>query len=460
MIIKYFYDTKLAQASYLIGSDNHAMVIDPARDITPYIQVAQDQGLNIEWIAETHIHADFVSGARELAFATGATILLSGMGGDEWAYHYPQDDKLELLHDGDSFMVGDVKVEVIHTPGHSPEHIAFQITDTKVTDLPMGIFTGDFLFVGDIGRPDLLETAAGQSDTALIGARQQFANVQHFKELPDYLHIWSGHGEGSVCGKSLGAIPSTTLGYEKRVNPAFQFDDEDEFVTWLLDNQPETPRYFGHMKKVNQAGAELLLKLPQAQHILERPDEFLPADAFFIDTRDSELFAKKHHPGTINIPIHSRNFATYVGWFVDYDKPTYFIAYLAEIQEVLYALFSIGIENIPAYFTPEVIRDESDSIIQLSPQDAYEKGYPILDVRSRTEYESEHIPGAIHIPMGYVLDKRNEIPDNEPIIVHCESGTRAQLVISLLKKTGYQNLLSLAGGFDAWKAADLPVEGN
>jgi len=457
MILKYFYDEKLAQASYMVGCGSSAMIIDPARDITPYIQAAQDAGLSIKYVVETHIHADFVSGARELAFATGAQIVLSNMGGDDWRYQY-DDDNVKFVNDGDSWMVGNVKVEVLHTPGHTPEHIVLVITDTALTDEPMGIFTGDFLFAGDVGRPDLLETAGGIEESAIQGARQQFQNVQRFKSLPDYLHIWFGHGAGSACGKSLGAVPSTTLGYEKRVNPAFQLDDEDAFVEWILDGQPETPRYFSQMKQVNQEGPELLLRIGQAQHILHHPDGIVPDGALFIDTRSPEMYASKHLPGTVNIPIESSGFATYVGWYVDYEQPTFFIAYQSDVQEVLHTLYSIGVDHIAGYFTPEVLKHESDTVPQISPEDAYEKGYHILDVRSENERDAERIPGSQHISMGYVRERKDEIPDNQPVVVQCGGGTRSQVVISILNDMGFQNLINLSGGISQWKRDGLPLE--
>lgn len=460
MILKYFFDKKLAQASYLIGCGSQAMVIDPSRDITPYVQVAQTEGLDIKMVTETHIHADYVSGTRELAFATGADIYLSNMGTTDTGYQFPDDLPVKYLDDGDSFMIGNVKVDVIHTPGHTPEHIAFMVTDTNASDEPVGIFSGDFLFAGTVGRPDLLETAVGMADTAEQGARQQFANIQHFKGFPDHLQVWPGHGAGSACGKSLGAVPSTTLGYEKIVNPAFQFDNEDDFVAWILDGQPETPKYFAQMKKVNRIGPELLLKIGQAQHILQHPDGIVPDDALFIDTRPPEVYANRHLPGTVNIPISASGFATYVGWYVDYEKPTFFIAFQADVQEVLLTLYSIGVDHIAGYFTPEVLKHESDTIPQIKSLEAYEKGYHILDVRSASEWEEGHIPDAQHIPMGYVVENKMDIPDNQPVVVQCGGGTRSQVVISLLNDMGFQNLINLSGGIGAWKREGLPIESD
>jgi hydroxyacylglutathione hydrolase len=266
MLLKYFYDATLAQASYMVGcqATGEALVIDPARDVTPFLKVAEEEGLTITHVTETHIHADFVSGTRELSDRTGARMYLSDMGDDDWKYGFVN-ERTVLVNDGDTWMVGNVKVEVLHTPGHTPEHISFMITDTAGADKPIGIFTGDFLFVGDIGRPDLLDEAAGFVDTRFKGAQLQYANIERFKELPDYLQIWPAHGAGSACGKALGAVPSSTLGYEKLFNPAFQFNNEEDFVNWLLADQPEAPKYFAQMKYINKVGPELLKNLPDVQ---------------------------------------------------------------------------------------------------------------------------------------------------------------------------------------------------
>ena len=297
MLLKYFYDDKLAQASYIVGcsATGEALVIDPARDIAPYLDMAEREGVRITHITETHIHADFVSGTRELANATGGRMYLSDMGDEAWKYQFADSPNVTLVRDGDTFMVGNIKIQVLHTPGHTPEHISFIVTDTAGADEPMGVFTGDFLFVGDVGRPDLLETAAGIAGTKELGARQQFASVQHFKELPDYLQIWPGHGAGSACGKALGAVPSTTLGYEKRFNPAFQFDDEAQFVDWLLAEQPEAPRYFAQMKKVNKQGPALLNELPVISELVSSQlAEALNKGDLVVDCRERNAFVQAH----------------------------------------------------------------------------------------------------------------------------------------------------------------------
>ena len=236
MFFQNIYEKGLAQASYLIGCQKtgEAIVIDPRRDIDVYLEIAEREKLKITKITETHIHADFLSGTRELAAVTNAEILLSDEGGKDWEYQFSHTG----LKDGSVFKVGNLKFEVLHTPGHTPEHISFLLTDTAASNKPIMIFTGDFVFVGDIGRPDLLEKAAGIEGTRIVGAKQMFQSLNKFKALPDYVQVWPGHGAGSACGKALGAVPSSTVGYEKLVNWAFQIDDEEKFVDTLLDGQP------------------------------------------------------------------------------------------------------------------------------------------------------------------------------------------------------------------------------
>lgn len=233
MFLKYFYDKSLAHASYMIGCQRsgEAIVIDPSRSVDQYLDAATAEGLRIVGSAETHIHADFVSGSRELADRVGAKLYLSDEGPADWKYQFAVQHASELLKHGDVFHVGKVRLDVMHTPGHTPESISFVLTDEGGgANVPMGIFTGDFVFVGSIGRPDLLETAAGVVGSAELGARQLFQSVQKFRALPDHLQVWPAHGAGSACGKGLGAIPSSTVGYEKLFNPALQFHDEQKFV--------------------------------------------------------------------------------------------------------------------------------------------------------------------------------------------------------------------------------------
>jgi hydroxyacylglutathione hydrolase len=264
VFMRMIYDEKLAQAAYLIGCQRtgEAVVIDPERDVDRYIDLAKDNGLRIVATAETHIHADFVSGSRELAERVGAKVYVSDEGDADWKYEW-LDKKVgggsydhQLLKDGDSFKIGNIELKAIHTPGHTPEHIVFLVTDhgANATE-PIGMATGDFVFVGDLGRPDLLETAAGHAGAMEPSARRLFSTVKKLGEIPDFVQIWPAHGAGSACGKALGAVPMSTVGYEKRFNPAIQAAaTEQGFVDFILTGQPEPPMYFANMKRDNKVG--------------------------------------------------------------------------------------------------------------------------------------------------------------------------------------------------------------
>src|SRR5689334_1419587 len=243
MLLRRYYDDSLAQASYLAACEHNkiGIIVDPNRDVDFYIAEAAREKIEIVGVTETHIHADFVSGARELARRTGAKLYLSDSGDADWKYEFISEGI--PLRDGSTIQVGDVRVDVLHTPGHTPEHLTFLLTDTSVADEPMGALTGDFIFVGDVGRPDLLERAAGMRGTMEKGARQLFQSLQDFKKRPDYLQIWPGHGAGSACGKALGAMSQSTLGYERLFNWALAEDNEEKFVQHVLEGQPEPPAY-------------------------------------------------------------------------------------------------------------------------------------------------------------------------------------------------------------------------
>jgi hydroxyacylglutathione hydrolase len=452
MLLRYFYDESLAQASYLIGcqASGTAAVIDPAREVGTYLAAAAREGLRITHALETHIHADFVSGARELA-AHGTQVCVSAHGGPDWQTAYDA----HRLHDGAVLMIGNLRVEALHTPGHTPEHLCYLLTDTKAADRPMALFSGDCLFVGDVGRPDLLDLVAGAVDTRIDGARQQFANLQRLKALPDYLQVLPAHGAGSACGKALGAVPSSTLGYEKLFNRAFQFDDEQAFIHWLLDGQPEAPRYFAQMKRVNRDGPALLADV--AEPLAFDPtviDQVVGMGALVIDTRPIAAFAQAHIVGTVNIPADQRSFSTWAGWYMDYNAPTYLIADPHSAPQIIAQLRAIGVDNLPGYFSDSVAAGVG-RLAWISAQDVAAMPAPyILDVRGAQEYADGHLPHAVHLPMGDVLNQLARLPRDQQIIVQCGGGYRSQVVASLLQARGY-TVASLQGGIDAWRKAGL-----
>ncbi|HEV2131014.1 MAG TPA: MBL fold metallo-hydrolase, partial [Longimicrobiaceae bacterium] len=343
MILKRFYDDKLAQASYLIGSSESgdALVVDANRDAEQYVTAAEGEGLRITHVTETHIHADYLSGSRELAARTGARLYLSAEGGEEWQYAFAEEEDAVLLRDGDTFRVGNVQIDVLHTPGHTPEHLSFLVTDTTRADRPMGALTGDFIFVGDVGRPDLLEKAARAEGTMESAARTLYASLRRMSEQPDYLLLWPGHGAGSACGKGMSALPHSTLGYERMFNWAFNVRDEEEFVRTVLSGQPEPPRYFAQMKRLNREGPPVLGGLPHPERLpADRLGELLEEEALVIDTRTFTAFGAGHVPGTINIPLNYA-FNTWAGWLIPFDRDFYLIvddAEPARVEEAVRAL--------------------------------------------------------------------------------------------------------------------------
>jgi hydroxyacylglutathione hydrolase len=459
MLLKYFYDEQLAQASYLVGcaATGEALVVDPMRDVEPYLAAAAKEGLRITHVTETHIHADFVSGSRELAARTGATIYLSAMGPAEWQYTYAGQPNVVLVRDGDRWMVGNIRIEVVYTPGHTPEHIAFLITDTASADAPMGLFSGDFLFVGDVGRPDLLEEAAGIVGTKEPGARNMFHTIARSKALPDYLQVWPAHGAGSACGKALGAVPSSTLGYEKRFNPAYQLNDEQSFVDWLLTGQPEAPRYFARMKYVNKVGPALLSELPPVQQ-LDRAaiDAALANGDLVVDLRPQEDYRAAHVPGSLSVPATTAMYSTYIGWFVDYARPTYLVLPdAADLTAILKTLRAIGIDHVPGYLPASAIGTPTASLpavdVAVLAERIAANDALVLDVRGQSEYAQVHLPGALHIPLGFIPQRLADIPRDRPIIVHCASGYRAQIGASLLRCAGFANVATLADATGAWQ---------
>jgi len=322
MFFQHVYDKSLAQASYVIGCQKtgEAIVIDAKRDIDTYLDIANQNNLKITHVTETHIHADFLAGTREIAAVTGAKMYLSDEGGPDWSYEF---DHIGLK-DGDNIKVGNLNLEVIHTPGHTPESISFLLTDNPATREPVMLFTGDFVFVGDIGRPDLLEKAAGLKGTQDKGAEDMYKSIKKFSNLPPYLQVWPGHGAGSACGKALGAVPSTTVGYELIRNWAFQYEDNKKgFVDYLLEGQPEPPKYFAMMKKLNKVDRPLLTAVPKHKKL--SPAEFKVAydkGVKVIDARDKAKFAEGHIPNTIHIQGNN-SFSTWAGWVLNYEELHY-----------------------------------------------------------------------------------------------------------------------------------------
>jgi hydroxyacylglutathione hydrolase len=471
MLLKRFYDPKLAQTSYLLGCtvSGEALVVDPNRDIDPYLQAADAEGLRVAHVTETHIHADFVSGARELAHRAGARLYLSDAGGSDWQYGYATESNATLLRDGSCFKVGTVEVRVLHVPGHTPEHLTFLVTDTTAASEPMGAFTGDFIFVGDVGRPDLLERAAQMRGTMEESARQLFRSLQRFRDLPDYLQLWPGHGAGSACGKSLGAVPQTTLGYEKRFNWAFGITDEGAFVRAALAGQSDPPRYFAEMKRINRTGPRLLGGIRRPARLpVGTLAAVLAQGAIVADTRQAPEFALGAIPGTINIP-GNRSFTTWAGWLLPYDRDFYLILEdrrVQTVEELVRDLAGIGLDRIAGYFGTEIVeawrtsQGHLQTIPTLTLSDVaaqLERDHVVmLDVRAENEWGSGHVPGSLNLPLGSLDERVSEVPRDRPLVVHCQTGARAAIAASLLRARGFTDVRLFPGGFAEWRSGGKP----
>lgn len=468
MYLKYFYNEELAQASYMIGcqATGEAVVVDPSRNVEPYLSIAESQGFRITGVLETHIHADFVSGTVEMSSRTGAVIYHSTEGPDNGGYNFSSELNTVGVKDQDIISVGNVWMKVLYTPGHTPEHVSYMLTDGANPDKPIGVFTGDFVFVGDVGRPDLLEKAVGIKDSAVEGAKQMFSSLQQFKQLEDYLQIWPGHGAGSACGKALGAVPTSTVGYEKMFNPAFQPEEEKEFIDFLLEGQPEPPAYFAQMKEINKDGASLLAETPIPVKMFLGEAEFHELinnkNNMVVDTRSSALFSSGHIPGTINIPI-ADSFTEWMGWLTDYSANVYLIIDDSLQNSAVEMLHSIGIDNIKGLFPLDIMQKmkslrEYPTITPKETKELKEKNEVIiLDVRFESEWKEDHIPEAEHIMLGDLTEKAESVlPSDKAIAVHCTTGKRSAIAASILLNKGF-DVKNVDGGFMKWTQEDLEI---
>ena len=469
MFMRMVYDEKLAQAAYLIGCQRtgEAIVIDPERDVDRYIDLAAANDLRITAVAETHIHADFLSGARELAERVGAKVYVSDEGDADWKYQW-LDKKVgggsydhQLLHDGDVFLIGKIEFRAIHTPGHTPEHLVYMVTDHGggATE-PIGIATGDFVFVGDLGRPDLLETAARQAGAMEPSARRLYKTVHKLDDVPDFVQVWPGHGAGSACGKALGAVPMSTIGYEKRFNPAIRAaTSEDAFVDFILSGQPEPPMYFATMKKLNKVGPPVLGGVPQPKRMTATDLRSVDAKSTaIVDTREWAMFRDGHVPGSLSLPL-IKSFNTDAGSLLGADEPMILIIEPDRLDEAVRDLIRIGLDRVEGWVdastldeyeggshtlatTPEVEPDEASGLIDSGE-------VRVLDVRRKTEYNEAHIDGATNVAHTRLASRLDEVPEGR-LLVHCRSGVRSARASAYLQRRGHE-VINLKGGIVAWQ---------
>ena len=457
MKIKQFEVAGLAQYSYVVSSDGEAIVIDPMRDFDRYIAYVQEQGLTIRYVTETHIHADFASGAPALSAATGAELALSA----HVAAPYRYLPKHRALRDGDTLRAGNIRLSVVHTPGHTPEHLSFILYDEARNVLkPVALFSGDFLFVGSLGRPDLL----GDDAKEQLAHELYLSLHERIAFLPDGVQVYPGHGAGSLCGSGMSERAESTLGYEREAQPLFKLDEE-AFVHEILASVPAMPAYYPRMKELNAKGASSVATLPggKALTVAEVAALSFDADVAILDLRRPEAFGGAHLPGAINIGA-SQNLSLWAGWMIGPDKRLVLVNDQGDDEESRRALVRVGLDRIEGFLhkgTSAWIEAglEFMRTMQLSATEVNERGgdAQIVDVRNKKEWASGHIQHAIHVPLGELPQRAGEISDQSPVITICGSGYRSSIAASLLQAQGFCNVSSMDGGMIAWNRRKLPT---
>ncbi len=452
MFVQQFFVKGLAHSSYLLGGASACAIIDPRRDIEIYLQAAADMGMKITHILETHLHADFISGHLDLAEATGAVI------------HAPKSAKCRFKHkavkEGDTFKIENMQIKVIETPGHTPEHISYIVTDAGRGSEPAAVFCGDTLFVGDVGRPDLFPGIARDLANKLYDSLHK-----KLMKLPDFCEVYPAHGAGSLCGRAMGAKRTSTIGYERKYNSALQISDREEFIKSLTTNMPAAPDHFSRCSAINGKGPSLVRELPQI--IPMNPAEFKKAagnkNTFVLDIRSYEAFGGQHVPRSFHIDFGG-NFATFAGWILPPDQNILIVANsLAEAREAGVLLKRVGLDRAIGYLdggmyawakegfsanhVPQISADELSSIM------AKGKELTLIDVRATGEFQIRHIKGAVNIPAPDVRAKRENLRKSKPIALICSTGHRSSLAAALLKQRGFENVSNVAGGMTGYSAA-------
>jgi hydroxyacylglutathione hydrolase len=454
MYFEQFYLNCLAHASYMIGSDGEAVVIDPQRDVDIYLEAAREQNLKIRHIFETHLHADFVSGHKELAARTGAQIYIGARADAKFPH--------VALTDGFQLKFGSVAIRVLETPGHTPEGICIVVTDEDKSNQPWGVMTGDTLFIGDVGRPDLSRTHTAQQLSGMLYDSLH----QKLMTLPDSVLVYPAHGAGSLCGRNMRADRSSTIGTERLTNYALQIKSREEFVQQLTTNLPTRPDYFLQDAEINRSGAGPLTDLkPLARLAPAGVKRHLEQNANVLDVRPTDQFAVGHVPGSINIAL-SGQFASWAGNILGLDSNPILIAESDEqVEEARTRLARVGIEGIRGYLAGGVAEWKHAGLpvattAQVSAADLDSKlragQVRVLDVRREGEWNAGHIPQAKWHALDAFPHELPSIDDGQPLAVHCKSGYRSMIACSLLERAGHRNVINVVGGFDAWHAAGLP----
>jgi hydroxyacylglutathione hydrolase len=467
MLVHQRFVPGLAIASYIIGDEatGEAAVVDPTRDVEDFVRFAEENDLRIRHIFETHVHADFVSGARELkARLEGEPVIhASGDGGQEWTADYAD----HVAKNGDEVALGLIRLKALHTPGHTPEHVCWEVyDDARSKDTPWLMFSGDFLFVGDVGRPDLL----GEEARKTLAHQLYESLFKLLPAIPDITEILPAHGAGSLCGKAMSSRRSSTVGFERLFNPSLVEKPEPQWVEDLLRDMPPAPPYFRRMKRVNKEGPPVLG--PGLPGLLRRTAKELDArrqnGVQVLDVRSKEAFSAAHIPGAINIPF-GPTLPTWAGWVLSYEKPILLVVEPPEqLRLVITSLIRVGFDNLQGYLDGAMEAWETagypvGKVSTISARDLHQRldhkpnGVTVLDVRTDGEWKGGHIAGALHIHGGMLPERLSEVPRERPVAVVCRSGSRSSIASSILQRAGFTEVINVVGGMSAWKSAGLPT---
>jgi glyoxylase-like metal-dependent hydrolase (beta-lactamase superfamily II)/rhodanese-related sulfurtransferase len=455
MYLEQFYLGCLAHASYMFASKGEAVVVDPQRDVEIYLDTAAKNGLTIRHIFETHLHADFVSGHKELAQRTGAKIYIGAAAGAKFPH--------VAVHDGFELQVGTTCIKVLETPGHTPESICLVLTDCERSDEPWVVLTGDTLFIGDVGRPDLSPTHSPQQLADML-----YDSLHHkLMTLPDSTVVYPAHGAGSLCGRNMRAEKSSTIGTERLTNWALQIKHREEFVRQMTANLPARPEYFAQDASINREGAAALQDLPELASIA--PAELqaqIAQGVTALDVRPPDDFATAHVPGSINIAL-SGQFASWAGALLGLSAHPVLIGDTDEqISEARLRMARVGIEDVAGYLAGGIAawKNAGLPLVQVAQLSAHElrarlekSAVRVLDVRREGEWNAGHIDGASWHSLDTFKRTLPELDSNVVVAIHCKSGYRSMIACSFLQRAGHSNVINVIGGFDSWQQAGLPV---
>lgn len=443
MYVEQFYVPKIAHSSYLLGGQENCAIVDPSRDVERYIAAAKDMGFKITHILETHLHADFISGHMDLAEKTGARIYAPASANCQFEH--------QALKEGDEFNIDNVAIRVLETPGHTPEHISYVVTDESRGKEPVVLFSGDTLFVGDVGRPDLFPGRAEELASKL------FNSLKKFKALPDFCEVLPLHGAGSLCGRAMGAKRRSTIGYEKRYNEALQIQSEKEFIASLTNEMPPVPDHFGRCSEINRKGPQLVRKMaeiiPLSPLDFGKKAEF--KDYIVLDCRSYDAFAGQHIIHAYGIDFDG-NFPTFSGWVIPPEKKILLVKpNRVSAEEVAVWLRRVGLDNAVGYLEGGMFEWAKDGlpsrhVLQVSSPELESlrknDNVQILDVRANSEFAEHHIEGAINIPAPDLRERYKELDKEKKYYVICSTGHRSTLAISLLLQRDFEHLVNVAGG--------------